>query len=66
MHVNRSHSPTWPGEEENVRQEEQSGGKKRGSYLMMSPSTGKQEGGAPYYHMPDTQTGRSTVMKTDE
>lgn len=33
---------------------------------MMSPSTGKQEGGAPYYHMPDTQTGRSTVMKTDE
>lgn len=30
LHVNRSHSPTWPGEEENVRQEEQSGGKKGG------------------------------------
>lgn len=33
---------------------------------MMSPWAGKQEGGALYYHMPDKQTGRSTVMKTDE
>lgn len=26
----------------------------------------KQEGGAPYQHKPDKQTGSSTVMKTDE
>ena len=32
----------------------------------MPSLTGKQEGGAPYHYMPDTQTGRSTVMKTDE
>lgn len=38
----------------------------KGSYLRMSPTTGKQEGDAFYYHMPDSQTGRLTVMKTDE
>lgn len=36
------------------------------SHLTTSPLPAKQEGGALYQHMPDKQTGRSTVMKTDE
>ena len=62
LQVNRFNSLAWPEPKcEAIRKEW-----KKGSHLMMSPLTEKQEGGALYYHMPDTQTGRSTVMKTDE
>lgn len=64
LHVYRFHPLAWP--ELRKMWGEKNGGGGGLSYLMISPSTGKQEGGALYYHMPDTQTGRSTVMKTDE
>lgn len=36
------------------------------NYFMMPPATGMRESKAPCYHMPDTETGRWTVMKTNE
>lgn len=63
LHANRFQSLVWP---EQRKMWGERNGEKTLSYLMMSPSTGKQEGGALYYRMPETQTGRLTVMKTDE
>lgn len=60
MYLNRFPSWVWP-ESRPVRETG------RGlSHLTTSPLPAKQEGGALYQHMPDKQTGRSTVMRTDE
>lgn len=60
LHV---HTLTWPNPKK-MRGEKN--GVKNWVILKSGPPTGKQKGGALYCHTPEKQTGRSTVMKTDE